>query len=198
MDEQIGPFAVDGHQEDAAAALVRRYGVGDGVEGGHAGHRQSSGQGHTARRRQTDPEAGEGAGTNRHADQADRGPVETRLGENSLDHRHQHFSLTAGHDLGAAGQQAARPADGGRTALGAAVEGENVHGAFFPVGRTAAAILPLSSYVCKGCCCAGLVPISPLLFDVDLALAYATAQNFTGKPVFGSFAGRRSRSDLAR
>jgi D-alanyl-D-alanine dipeptidase len=29
-----------------------------------------------------------------------------------------------------------------------------------------------------------LVPVSPLAFDVEVALAYATADNFTGKPVY--------------
>ena len=43
-----------------------------------------------------------------------------------------------------------------------------------------------------------LVPITAATFDLDVALAYATADNFTGKPVYGAEAGCWLHADAAR
>ncbi|MDO8606970.1 MAG: D-alanyl-D-alanine dipeptidase [Phaeospirillum sp.] len=43
-----------------------------------------------------------------------------------------------------------------------------------------------------------LVPVSAAAFDLDVALAYATADNFTGKPVYRAEAGCWLHADAAR
>lgn len=190
LDKHIASLGLDANEQAPArrrhrAAFVIGHGSRERIESRDAGKRNAGGKGNGARAGKADAQAREGAGPGRHRDQGQIGKADARLVYHLADHGIEAFGLAALHLLEAPCRDCVTRQDRRRTGGSRGIYAEYV---FHVRDRSRASMLDCRTMseepviLTEG---AALIEIAPPAFDVDIAIAYATADNFTGKPVYG-------------
>ncbi len=199
LDVEVASLRVQGDQKPAAFQFRRGDPVGDRLEGRHAHHRQAAGQCDAVRRGQPDAKPGEGTGPKRRRQTIKACEGHGRLGQHLLDEAEQRLRLAALHFPKARRKDPVILEKGGRAGASGGVEGKNLHRPVQRVAKdkVAGEILAQDGpKACKNRTDPGKLvqamddrPKTPLIEitardGVALSLAYATAANFTGKPIY--------------
>ena len=158
---------VDGGDHRPPRRVFRRR--GQDLERGQADQRCRAGQREAARRGEADAHPREGAGSARHGDRIEPGAIETGLGQHRRDEGQQRFGVTARASLAPRRHDPPLRPQRRRTGGQRAVDGQDFRQRRLPSDWPAML----------------LVSVTPESHGVELALAYATADNFTGAAIYG-------------
>jgi zinc D-Ala-D-Ala dipeptidase len=169
--------AIDGSHGEAAVRVVD-FGEQSRCRG-NAGQRHIERHCQAARRGEPDPHAGEAARPHRDGEQADIATFHAGRLQDRCDRRHQPRRLIAPR-LDGRGKASATLDHGHAHAGDRAVEGQGEAHA----GRAGRMLARRRKAGHCSIMTPDLIAIVPPDFDVDIALAYATPANLTGKPIY--------------